>query len=174
MTQFILPSGQVVFYDWYATEKAQQILAATNGGMLMFAWEAILEDGRVIRQFDDVIFSRAITDEDFVPPEDSRLSVDALGKERVSQFRLHPIAYVKKNCPWFQQPVVVSLRLARDERLTSLWETDFSPRTGYTLRRTVIGIKRKVGEEEVGTFVVLSPSGQITICSDTNQSFEGE
>lgn len=172
--KFILPSGQVVFHDWYATEKAQSLLSATNGGMMMFIWEATLEDGTVIRQFDDVNFSRAMTDEDFVPPEDSRLSVDALAKERVSQFRLHPIAFVKKNAPWFQQPIVVNLRLERDERLTSFWETDFSPRTGYTLRRTVVGLKRKVGDEEISTFVVISPSGQITICGDTNQSFEGE
>lgn len=174
MKSITLPSGQVVFNDWYATEKAKQLLARTNGGMLMFVWEAILEDGRVIRQFDDVNFSRAMTDEDFVPPEDSRLSVDALGKERVSQFRLHPIAFVKKNAPWFQQPIVVSLNLKRGERLTSFWETDFSPRTGYTLRRTVVCLKRTVGTEEISTFVVLSPSGQITICGDTNQSFEGE
>lgn len=172
--KFILPSGQVVFHDWYASAKAQEILARTNGGMLMFTWEAVLEDGTVIRQYDDVTFTRSVTDEDFVPPEDSRLSVDALQRERVSQFRLHPIAYVKKNCPWFQQPLVVSLRLKRDERLTSFWETDYTPRTGYTLRRTVIGLKRTVGTEEVSTFVVVSPSGQITICGDTNQSFEGE
>lgn len=172
--KFTLPSGQVVFHDWYATEKAQQVLSRTNGGMMMFVWEAILEDGRVIRQFDDVNFSRAITDEDFVPPEDSRLSVDTLEKEHVSQFRLHPIAFIKKNAPWFQQPIVVNLRKGRDERLTSMWETDFTPRTGYSLRRTVLGMKRKVGNEEISMFVVLSPSGQITICSDTNQSFEGE
>jgi hypothetical protein len=174
LNAFRLPSGQVVFNDWYATEKAKLVLATTNGGMMMFAWEACLEDGTVIRQFGDVVFSRAMTDEDFVPSEDSRLSVDTLAKERVSQFRLHPIAFVKKNCPWFQQPIVVRLNLKRDERLTSFWETDFTPTTGYTLRRTVIGLKSKVSGEEISTFVVLSPSGQITICGDTNQSFEGE
>jgi hypothetical protein len=166
----ILPSGQAVFHDWYATEEGQKFMGATEGGMLMFMWEARYDDGRVVRQFDDVNFTRAMTDADFVPPESLRLSVDSLEKEHVSQFTLYPIAMTRSKSTWFQQPIDVYLDLKQGDRFISSWLTDYSPKAGYVLRRSVIGIERN------GTrlLTIISPSGRITICSNENQSFEGE
>jgi len=173
-TKTLLPSGQIVFNNWYSTEEGQRVISATNGGMLMFMWEAECSDGKVIRQFDDVNWMRAMTDEDFVPPENLRLSVDILGKELVSQFTLYPIAMIKKCTPWFQKPIVVRLNPSAGQRLTSFWETDYTPRTGYILRRTVVGIKHVFGGCEIPTYLVISPSGNMMMCGSTNQSFEGE
>ena len=136
----------------------------------MFVWEAKYDDGRVVRQFDDVNFTRAMTDADFVPSEDLRLSVDALEKEHVSQFTLYPIAMTRNRAPWFQQPISVYVDLEKGDRFVSAWLTDYTPKTGYVIRRSVIGIDRN------GTrlLTVISPSGRISVCSNDNQSFEGE
>jgi hypothetical protein len=165
-----LPSGQVVFNDWYATEKGQWVMNATASGMLLFLWEARYDDGRVVRQFDDINWMRAMTDDGFVPSEDLRLSVDSLEKEHVSQFILHPIALTRKELSWFQRPIEIRLDLKKGDRFVSHWLTDFSPRTGYVLRRTVVGIER----EGVSVLMVISPSGSIVMCSNENQSYEGE
>jgi hypothetical protein len=166
----ILPSGQAVFHDWYATAEGQWLMNATVNGMLMFVWEAKYDDGRVVRQFDDVNFTRAMTDVDFVPPEDLRLSVDSLEKEHVSQFTLYPIAMARSRAPWFQQPIEVQLDLKHGDRFVSFWLTDYSPKTGYIIRRSVIGIEK----DGIKHLIVISPSGRLTICSHDNYSFEGE
>lgn len=145
-------------------------MQATAGGLLMFVWEAEYDDGRVVRQFDDVNFLRAMTDADFVPPEDLRLSVDTLEKEHVSQFTLLPIAMTRKRTPWFQQPIGVLLDLPRGDRFVNYWLTDFTPRTGYTIRRNVVGIQRNGAT----LLTIISPSGRISVCSNDNHSFEGE
>jgi hypothetical protein len=165
-----LPDGQVVFHDWYNSQEGQWFMQATAGGLLMFVWEARYDDDRIVRQFDDVNWSRAMADADFVPSEDLRLSVDALEKEHVSQFTLFPIAMTRKRIPWFQQSLEVHLDLPRGDRFVSYWLTDYTPRTGYTMRRTVIGIER----DGIKLLTVISPSGKISVCSTDNISFEGE
>jgi len=173
--QLQLETGQIIFGDaWYASPEGQHILAATDCGRYMFVWEALYGDGTKIRQFDTVPFTRAMTDESYVPPSDLRLSADCLDGMRVVQFNLYPIALVRKRCPWFQKPIEVRLKPSQGEFFLGYWLTDLTPKTGYTLCRHVIGLKQVLRIQELKTMVVLSPSGQITICSDDNQSFEGE
>jgi hypothetical protein len=172
--QHILETGQIVYDSWYASEKGRRFLAQTDGGQWMFLWEAKYKDGTVIRQFGEIEFHRAMMDETYIPPESLRRTVDDLEKEHVSQFLLHPIALTRSCAPWFQRPIVVNLRPERGEFFLNYWLTDYTPKTGYRLRRHAIGIRKVVGDQEFRSLIVISPSGQITICADDNQSFEGE
>jgi len=115
-----------------------------------------------------------MNDEVYVPPEALRISVDTLERELVSQFILYPIAMVRKRCPWFQRPIVTVLRPDKGKFFLNHWLTDYVPKTGYRLRRHVVGLRQVCGSEEIHSMVVISPDGQITITPDENTSYEGE
>ena len=172
--QHTLESGQIVFDPWYTTPEGREFMSQTDGGQWNFIWEARYNDGRVVRQFGEIEFHRAMTDETYVPPESLRISVDSLDRERVSQFILWPIALTRKHCPWFQRPIVAVLKPEQGKFFLNHWLTDYTPKTGYRLRRHVIGIRQVVGSEEIHSLVVVSPDGQITIAPDENISYEGE
>jgi len=158
---------------WYSTREGQQFLLATDYGKFIFVWEAIYEDGKPVRQFDEFAFQRALSDPTFVPPDATRLSIDMLDKERIVEFRLHPIAYARAFMPCFQKPIIVKLDPKKGERLVSNWLVDEVPTLHWKLYRTVVGVQRG-NDGEPPTLVVISPSGSVMICRDTNQNFEGE
>ena len=175
--QFVLPTGQIVFSDaWYASDEGRYVFSVTDDGRYLFAWEATYKDRKIVRQFEDVAFTRAMTDEEYIPSDAPMLSVDALDKEQVVQFSLAPLAFTRKHCSWFQKPIIVQARPDKGEFFKAYWLTDQTPRTGYALRRHVVGIRHlsKDATEELHVLTVISPSGQITICASDDFSFEGE
>lgn len=168
----VLETGQVVFDSWYATPEGQRFMAKTNGGQNMFLWEAVLIDGRIIRQYPEIEFNRIMNDADYIANDQERRSVVSLGPEKfnVVSFRLYPTALTRQGAPWFLRPISVELRPKQGEFFESYWLTDRTPATGYILRRHVIGMRK--GDQV--SLTVISPSGKITICSDDNVSYEGE
>lgn len=169
MSTTLLPGKIVGDSSWYRSEEGRRFLARTDNGLWMFVWEAVYTDSTVVRQFGDLEFHRALTDAAYTPPADGRISVDSLDKSKVTIFTLHPTAITREY--FFNvRPVVTLCRPDKGEQLLSYWLTDYIPATGYRLRRTVVGIQK--GGQRI--LAVISPSGQITICTDDNQSYEGE
>jgi len=163
------------FNPWYGTEEGQSFLNATNGGQLMFVWEASMRDGSVVRMYEDLAFERALKDPTYVPPEDTRRSVDILDREKVVRFELYPIALTKKVHPHLV-PFGVTVDPDNGDRFVSHWLTDHVPKSGISLRRTVIGFERlnpKVGEDRFNLTVVC-PSGKVVMTHTEDMSYEGE
>jgi hypothetical protein len=168
---------QTVFDPWYATEEAKHVLQVTDDGMFLFVWRAVLRSGLEVNQFQPIELSRALSDEQYVPPGELRISSSELPKEEVESFSLYPIAVTRKYCPWFQKPIVVKLDLEAGDRFISHWlvthTLGYHTAAGvmdFRLRRHVVGIER----DGVYFSTVISPSGLITIVTDENQSYEGE
>ncbi len=162
------------FRDWYSSEEGRHFLDATERGRLMFTWEALYNDGQIFRQYDDITFSRTMTDEQFIPPSDALISTSALDKSKVERFTLLPIAFTCKHAPWFQRPIETQVRLSKGERFICHWLVDFVKPGDFLLYRYVIGVCREISSETVSTVTVISPSGIITVGADENKSFEGE
>lgn len=162
--------------SWKTTPGAATFMDATDVNQLSFTWEALYQDGTTIRQFDDINFIRALQDEDFVPPQDQIVSTDRLDKKQVVEFLLYPIAFTRKRCPWYENVYRVILRPEQGERIICKWLTDFEPNSGYKVRRHVLGIAHVDAEENPTNkvFLVLSPSGAVTITASEDVSFEGE
>ena len=157
----------------YKSEEMQNLLANTNDGMFLFTWKAILDDGSIVEQLDEASSMRILSDPEFVPPDHARISVKALPKDRVAEFRLIPTAATAKWNPALLErgPFVVLPKLEEGERFVSYWLTDYSINLRRHLRRTVIGIQKADGQKDL---LVISPSGATKFCHDDNQSFEGE
>lgn len=172
-----LPDGRELFPDagpvgsWYDSPEGKNLLASTYDGRMLFIWEAKYDTGELVRQFDEVVFTRALTDENYMPPDDTRISVDSLDKSKVVQFSLYPVAMTRKLAPWFSQPVVVNLQPSKGEKLVNFWVVDeqFNPRR--KMYRTVVGIE-VCGENKILT--VICPSGKIVVTRSEDLSFEGE
>lgn len=152
--------------DWYLSNDRN--LLATDYGRLLFMWEATYNSGEIFRQYDEVTFYRALTDETFIPSVDRIISTRDLDKERVREFCLYPIAFTRSRFPWFQRQYRVIL--PGGYHFIFQWETDVNMTTGQTIRRTTIGIQ---GFRE-RFFFMISPSGALTISPTVDISHEGE
>jgi len=149
----------------YADEESQRFLALTQEGKFIFVWEAVYDDGKTVKQFDEIPFYRTLMEEDYSPPDGMRLSVDALERDKVVEFRLWPAASFRKRGG---RPVVVKLK--GEERFVSFFEVDLDTKTGKRLYRHVVGIEKN----GMRVLTTISPSGWVTLSTDTNVSFEGE
>jgi hypothetical protein len=168
----VLPDGRELFSDsdWYSTEAGNHFLGATDRGRFAFLWEAVYSSGSVIRQYNDVVFTRALTDDTYCPPDEGRVSVEELSKDQVVLFRLIPTALTRRLVPWFPKPIELHVDPAKGEQFVSYWLMDYRPRTNFRLCRHVIGLRI----QEAKMVMVISPSGQFVLCADDNQSYEGE
>lgn len=162
------------FNPWYQSEEGQFFLRATNDGQLMFVWEATFRNGHTVRMYEDLAFERCLIDPDYVPPVDLRRSTDLLDRDKVRGFMLYPIALTKKVHPKCEI-IGVKIDLSIGERFVHHWLTDYVPKTGRYLRRTVVGVERspKDSRERFDLYVV-SPSGAIMKTPTEDISFEGE
>lgn len=157
--------------EFYASEEGKHFLLATENGKFMFTWEAEYDDGKTVRQLDDLAFERTLKDPDFVASQAPYLSVGKLDRHRVKAFTLHPVALTKKVRPMLASPHGVNIVLSTGELFTSYWLVDHTPATGSKLYRTVMGIEYPNGTKDL---TVFSPSGRIKHCDNDNQSYEGE
>lgn len=160
--------------DWYDSSAGQTLLAMTDDGRFVFLWEAILDDGGVIRQLEEFAFERALRDETFALTEAAKplcRSSDILPKEKVQKFRLLRTAVTKKYAPWFTEDLEMSIDLAAGHQVRSFWCTDYSINRRRYIRRTVLGVSKPDQPDEL---LVISPSGATKVCPHTNQCFEGE
>lgn len=153
---------------WYKDHTA--IMIATDYGRTMFVWQAKYADGTTIRQYDEINFMRAIGDPNFIPSIDHIISNREADPERVVEFKLFPIAYVRTRCPWFAHSYRLVIRPEKGERYIFHWCVDHNTTTGQTIKRQVIGIENS-GQS---TYFVISPSGAMTIAQTEDLSFEGE
>jgi hypothetical protein len=157
---------------WYASPEGSDFMRRTLDGMFMFIWEAVDNEGTIYRQFDDIVFKRALSDPDYIVPEHLRATVDSLPKDKVVRFVLWPTALTKKVHAGRFNFAHVDIDLSKGERFISYWLTDQVifpvPRV---LRRTVIG---KIFPDGRKTLCVISPSGATLLCDNDNQSYEGE
>jgi hypothetical protein len=171
-----LPDGRILFPDagpvgsWYDSSSGKDLLASTHEGRAMFLWEAKYDSGETVRQFEEVVFTRAITDYSYVPPEETRISVDSLDKSKIVQFSLYPTAITRILAPWFSQPIVVNIHPESGERLVNFWVVDEQHNPDRKLYRTVVGIE--TGDSKILT--VICPSGKIVVTKNEDLSYEGE
>ncbi len=171
-----LPDGREIrFEDWYDSEQGKFVLSATDRGRLLFAWEATYRTGETVRQYDDVTFVRAMTDDQFVMPEATRISVDSLNKAEIVQFGLYPTALTRRVAPWFSQPFIIKPQLTLGEQFVQYWLVDeqmnSQTRARVKFYRHVLGIQMKDGNK---VLTVICPSGKVIVTSDDNTSYEGE
>lgn len=156
---------------WYESPEGSALMVATLGGKFIFMWEAVLGDGSVLRQFDDFAFQRALIDDEFVPPDNIRLSTDIIPRDKVVEFRLLPIAMTRKLTQHFQQPIVLKLDPEKYS-LIARWLVDHDVRSGRKVYRHVIGFTPRDGG--LDELTVISPSGKIVQTSTEDLSYEGE
>ena len=154
---------------WYAGEGIE-FLDATDGGRLAFTWEATYRDGAKFRQYDDITFFRALTDNSFIPSIDRIVSTDKIDRSRVVEFVLIPIAYTLWKCPRIGRSFRVAVDPMQGEKLIANWCTDVNTTTGKVIRRHVIGIEQEDGR----VLFIVSPSGTMVLATNDDISFEGE
>src|SRR5208283_136873 len=106
--------------NWYAGDGCG-FLEATDAGRLAFTWEAVYDNGGRFRQYDDVTFSRALSDKSFIPSIDRIVSTDRIDRERVKEFFLIPIAYTVSACPRIGRSFRVVVK--KGENLIAHWCT---------------------------------------------------
>jgi hypothetical protein len=155
---------------WYS-EQGRKVLQETEYGKLLFVWQALLDDGSVVEQFESHIMMRVVKDPRFIPLMTLAISTSTLDRSRVKKFTLTPTAYANVFTPWFKDPIECNIRLDQGEKFICNWLTDENLTLGIKISRTVIGIETKSGERFL---TVLSPSGKVTLGSTTNMSYEGE
>jgi hypothetical protein len=164
--------------QWYASPACRELFAKTLNGRLMFMWEAELDDGGILRQFEEIPFQRALTDPNFVLPADIRLSTDIIPRDKVVRFSLRPTALTKRFCPWFAQADYTMTENVdpKNEDLIAKWLVDHHIQGAFgqmEIARQVVG--KKLRASPFSQFLrVLSPSGAIFAGDREDQSYEGE
>ena len=158
--------------DWYDTDKGQEFLALTDGGKFAVVYRATFSDGRILVQFDPETFERAIHDQDFSLVDShslGRIPIDSgHPKAAIVNLEMLPTALSRR---FAVLPVIsVLLKPELGEKLVARWLVDHRAQDGRRICRQMVGIER----DGVKTLVVVSPSGRVTVCSDTDRSFEGE
>jgi hypothetical protein len=154
---------------WYLNE-GKDVISATAEGKLLFIWEAIYDDGKPVWQFEEHIVMRALADDSFIPKLELAISTSHLDPKLVKKFILHPIAFAKKRTPWFQMDFECNIRRELGEQFLGHWLTDWNTTLGVRFSRQVIGLRTAEGD----FYVVVSPSGKVTLGTTMNMSYEGE
>lgn len=162
--------------SWYRSPECQKLFSETDFGRYMFIWEAILDDGSVLRQFEDIAFERALTDPDFTLPAELRLSTDIIPRDKVVEFALFYTAKTRAVCPWFVGDCLCRLYLHPEKQeLLAYWLVDHHIQGGpgvSELVRQVVGWKHKeTGKKKL---VIISPSGAMSESDTDDGSWEGE
>lgn len=165
----------------YDEPTVRDYLSLTNGGESAFIWTAEYSDGTMISQFPTDLFTKFQTDPKSVPSVSLGMSVSKLDVSKVKEFFLIPTAHAKQSLPWLM-PYRLIIRLDKGEKFISYRLCDLkmlmTPQgtTGVPVRicRHVLGLSQHVNGAQTKTFVVLSPSGIVTITSSEDVSYEGE
>jgi len=158
--------------EWYDTDKGREFLSLTEGGKFAFVYRATFSDRRVLVQFDPETFERAIYDQDFSLVDSrslGRIPVDSEHPEAmIISLEMLPTALSRR---FVALPVIsVLLKPGLGEKLVARWLVDHRAQDGRRICRQMVGIER----DGVKALVVVSPSGRVAMCSDTDRSFEGE
>jgi len=162
---------------WYSTDVAARLLNATDGGRLMFVWEAELNDGSVMRQFEDHTFEILRTNPNAAVPIDSslRISTRDIPRDKVVLFRILPIALTQELAPWFSQSFEQKVDPIKEDLLAYFLIDKFvvgGPVGIPELARQVLGtLDRATGKKWIK---VISPSGATKETEVEDQSYEGE
>lgn len=150
------------------------LLAATANGRYTFVWQALLEDGSVVSQFEDSLLQQILTAPELPANlEEQRVSVERLDVRKVKEFFLLPTGAARA-CNSCLSPIRLVVNLDAGEKFISYWLTDSSPTTGQTLSRHVVGLSKPVNGSAAKFFVIINPTGSQTIATDDNQSYDGE
>lgn len=163
---------------WYATPEGIDYLRKTEGGMFSFVWVARYNDGMIMRQFEPKIMKQALDNPDFVVPKHLVQSVSKLDVRKTQEFLLLPTALSRKVAFWLKE-VRLKIDLKAGEKFISYWLTDYAlqktdPRRPTYLRRHVVGISKTLNGTQAKFLTVVSVGGSITVCTNDDQSFEGE
>lgn len=163
---------------WYATPEGMDYLNRTNGGMFSFVWVARYNDGTIMRQLEPKIMKQALDNPDFVVPKHLVQSVSKLDVRKLQEFLLLPTALSQKEAPWLKE-VRLKIDLKAGEKFISYWLTDYAlqkedPRRPTYLRRHVVGISKTLNGTQAKFLTIISVSGKVMVCTNENQSFEGE
>lgn len=156
--------------SWYCSPLGSFVLGKTDGGKLLFVWEALYNDGKPACQFEEHIMTRALKDSNFVPDLNLAISTSSLDRERVVKFSLMPTAFAKEHTP-LQSIIECRIRLDLGERFIAHWLTDDNATLRMKISRHVIGFEDKSGSKFL---TIVSPSGKLTLSSSVHLSYEGE
>jgi hypothetical protein len=157
---------------WYSTPEANALLNATSAGRFAFLWKVTLDDGTVVTQFPAEVFDRYLT-EPIAIVDENRTSVDRLDVRKVKELVLIPSAIGRTLAPWLS-PVRLVVDLEAGEKFISFWSVDREMISGFEIARHVVGISKPLNGNQAKFFVVVSPSGNITVATKEDLSFEGE
>jgi hypothetical protein len=155
---------------WYLSPLGAFVLGKTDGGKLLFVWEALYNDGKPACQFEEHVMMRAVKDASFVPDLNLAISTSSLDRERVMRFSLIPTAFAKQHTP-LQSIIECRIRLDLGERFIAHWLTDDNATLKMKISRHIIGVETKTGDKFL---TIVSPSGKITLSSTVHISYEGE
>lgn len=156
--------------QWYLSPLGSFVLGKTDGGKLLFVWEALYNDGKPACQFEEHIMTRALKDSNFVPDLNLAISTSSLDRERVMKFSLIPTAFAKHHTT-FQNVIECRIRLELGERFIANWLTDHNASLGLKISRHVIGVETKSGDKFL---TIVSPSGKVISSTTVHMSYEGE
>lgn len=155
---------------WYRTFLGKLFLKLTDSGKWAYTWVVEYADGEIIYQLDEPELIRVLSGT-YIPTDWK--SVDVLDVNKVKKFTLLPTGVAKELAPWIR-PFQLVVDLKAGEKFIAHWTYDVNIITGARVCRHVIGVAKLVKGSSVKFLTVISPSGAVTVCTNTNQSFEGE
>jgi len=155
---------------WYSTFTGKLFSKFTDGGKWAYTWVAECTDGSVIYQLEESELIKILSGVHI--PRDWK-SVKVLDVNKVKKFVLLPTGISKELAPWIR-PVQLIVDIGAREKFISYWTNDINFNTGIKICRHIVGIAKLVKGSSVKFLTVVSPSGAITVSSNTDVSFEGE
>jgi hypothetical protein len=166
----------------YELPQVKEFLAISNGGESAYMWIAEYVDGTQHSQFPPEQFDKFQKDSSCMPSISLGKSVGKLDVAQVKELILVPTAHARAFLPWLT-PVRLVVQPDKGEKFISYRLCDMSTIIRSTdgkavgsarVTRYVVGISQYANGAQVKTFVVLSPSGLVTVTSTEDMSYEGE
>jgi hypothetical protein len=158
--------------EWYKSPEAIELLNKTEKGRFVYIWKAFYDDGTIVRQFPEEQFDKYLNE--LIPISDAdRVPVDKLDVRKVKELVLIPTGICRTYAPWLN-PVRLVVDIEAGEKFISFWCVDRDMFSGREIARHVVGISKPVNGSQAKFFVTISPSGNVTVATNENLSYEGE